>query len=305
MRRFLFPFLLILPLIISLGAYWYCMSSACETKKEQIEESQSKEHKADIHILVAAISKKKNSKTSADNPIDSQTPPSCSMPCDVIKNTTSDPVALFTAVLCYIVLLQLIWMSRQEGVLKESVAVADKAANAAERQSKAAIATELPILRIIDLKLAEFDRSGNAVEGNDPVPAGPLSGLYKILFCYKNVGRTMATVNKIIVEYRLTQFLPEQPQYQDAKLVWLPFDVEPQSSSWFPWVDMLKLSDEEIHSINTKNAFLWIYGIVKYTDFMGDTHESRFLGFWDAIPRQPQTDGIVFGIGLEQYKTNT
>jgi len=194
---------------------------------------------------------------------------------------------------------------KQSTDMAKSLAIAQKSADAAERQSKAAIAVELPILRIIDLKLAEFDRAGTAIEGNDPVPGGNLHGLYKILFCYKNVGRTIATVEKVVVDYKVTQFLPEQPQYQDAKLVWLPFDIEPQASSWFPWPDTLDLSQEERLSINTRTAVLWIYGFVRYTDFMGDAHESRFLGFWNAAPRQPQTNGIVFGVGLGQYKTNT
>src|SRR3990172_4756251 len=74
---------------------------------------------------------------------------------------------------------------KQSTDIAKSLAIAKKSADAAERQSKAAIAVELPILRIIDLKLAEFDRAGTAIEGKDPVPGGNLDGLYKILFCYK------------------------------------------------------------------------------------------------------------------------
>jgi hypothetical protein len=188
--------------------------------------------------------------------------------------------------------------------LLRTLSATETAAKSAERQSKAAIAVELPIVRVINLKLAEFDDSGKAIEGNDPVAAGDLPGIYHIFLAFKNAGRSIAHVNKISVNHVLAIKLPDEPTYSAwAKLA---FDVEQQGNAWYHWfLTSIKLSKDERERLVIGGTNLWVYGFMAFTDFMGDPHESRFVGLWNANQRPPMANGVIFGFGPQQYATNT
>lgn len=115
----------------------YCSCISCETDKEHSEKSQAEERKSEIAKIVAAIYKKKPPKDATENSVTADTVARCGFPCETVKHTLDDPVALFTCFLAYLVLLQLTWMVRQEGVLKGSLDATKRAADAAKTSADA------------------------------------------------------------------------------------------------------------------------------------------------------------------------
>jgi hypothetical protein len=66
----------------------------------------------------------------------------CPLACKAVVRTFADPIPLFTALLIFLVALQLTWMVRQEDILRESVEIAGNAANAARQSADSLMTVE-------------------------------------------------------------------------------------------------------------------------------------------------------------------
>ena len=66
----------------------------------------------------------------------------CPLACKAVVRTFADPIPLFTALLIFLVALQLTWMVRQEDILRESVEVAGNATNAAHQSADSLMTVE-------------------------------------------------------------------------------------------------------------------------------------------------------------------
>lgn len=159
--------------------------------------------------------------------------------------------------------------------MKASIAVAARnaeatttAANAADLQAKGMTGAELPIVLVQNfiVKAAE----GTPVNQTD-IPEYPV-----LHYSIVNHGRTPAELESYCLETRITKNLPETPEYEriyplSPGAMLLPhqgqlnfqcnFDVKGRKRA--------ALLDESEH--------LWIYGYVRFTDFLGNPHETRFV----------------------------
>ncbi len=195
---------------------------------------------------------------------------------------------------------------QQRADTRESLAIARQTADAATRQSKASVAVELPIVRIVDAKLIEVDENRQAVvgEGKDPVPSGNLPSKYNIVFLCRNSGRTIANVHRMAVDYAVTPNLPPIPNYDRGWHNLHRFDIEQMSEQWIRWwLNPVELSEAQQEML--VHNHLWIYGYLEFTDFMDEIHTSRFVGRWDSIIGA-RANGILFNFGgTEEYTKNT
>ena len=116
------------------------------------------------------------------NGIDKKTEPQsvCNVVCGLLKKTAADATAFFTLVLCYVVYLQFIWLTRQEIVLKESILVATNTADAAKKSADASLLSLRPWLTC-HVEIADgltYTEEGDA--------------RFKFVFEIKNVGHSPA-----------------------------------------------------------------------------------------------------------------
>jgi hypothetical protein len=191
-------------------------------------------------------------------------------------------VAIFTGVLAIATVR--LWNSttdlakfaeEQSRDMKDSIAVAEKAANAAttaanaaDLQAKGMIGAELPIVLVQNfiVKAAE----GTPINQTD-IPEYPV-----LHYSIVNYGRTPAELESYCLETRITKNLPETPEYEriyplSPGAMLLPH----QGQLNFQYIFDVKgrkraaLLDESEH--------LWIYGYVRFTDFLGNPHETRFV----------------------------
>lgn len=130
----LWGLILAFPAIV-VTATLYCSSQnfpGCEKKEHKAREAQQEKKEPEVALSPILLADKEQPKPAESDKRSSEPSQQCPTACGIVAKTFDDPVGFFTAVLCYMVLLQLIWMTRQEGVLRESVAVAKKAADAAK-----------------------------------------------------------------------------------------------------------------------------------------------------------------------------
>ena len=104
------------PLLIAIGAYWYCaiQESACKPETYQSKESDYPTDKTYYRDSAVRITYEHYREKSKNKAVGAESAPHCSFACKIVKKTLEDPVALFTAVLSYLVYLQVVWIVRQE-----------------------------------------------------------------------------------------------------------------------------------------------------------------------------------------------
>jgi hypothetical protein len=157
---------------------------------------------------------------------------------------------------------------KQIAVAEKAANAATTAANAADLQAKGMIGAELPIVLVQNfiVKAAE----GTPVNQTD-IPEYPV-----LHYSIVNHGRTPAELESYCLETRITKNLPETPEYEriyplSPGTMLLPH----QGQLNFQYIFDVKgrkraaLLDESEH--------LWIYGYVRFTDFLGNRHETRFV----------------------------
>jgi hypothetical protein len=191
--------------------------------------------------------------------------------------TTDEPIALytlflaiFTFVLAFISSIQIYFLIRADRTARIS-------ADAATTQSKAVIAMESPIIILANLEL--FESSGNPKKITSGVP----QKFWKIVTTFKNVGRTAATVKEICINWNIVSTLPEKPIYREpifktersSTIIQATEGIFTYEKSWFPI-----LEEKEVVDLNHKNAYLWIYGYITFTNFIGETYRTGFVRKW-------------------------
>ncbi len=166
------------------GLVLYCATqhlSRCENPEHKTPESERRASIADDVLNLILTTHVSNGTTPKDEDKTGAKPQECTAPCKLIAKLLDDPTAFFTALLVYVVYLQLIWMTRQERVLEKSIAVANRAADAAKENADATLLSLRPWLTC------------------ETEVAGPLTyneegdARFQFLFEIKNVGHSPAT----------------------------------------------------------------------------------------------------------------
>ncbi len=171
---------------------------------------------------------------------------------------------------------------------KASIAVANKAANAAELNAEAAIAVELPRIGLSKITLNRTDGVVGVILGGHP----PEATEPQIEF--RNRGRTSAELISLCVEWAVTDRLPEEPIYKTnfpyAPGVFLEPD-KPFPASLYQYV--IRVQPNELTKIKDESAYLWVFGYLRYEDFMGKSHDLRFCAKWQPFGPEQRPMGFV------------
>lgn len=178
-------------------------------------------------------------------------------------------------------------MEDQSKTLRESVAAAQKAADAAEISAKAAMGVAVPTLMI-----SQFEFGLREGLDWETILKNP-----SVLISFKNYGRSPAILKAYATQFT-SQELPPTPDYPCE----LNFDVGTaveaggtmplEKDGVTPWGTF---SVEEVHEIVNGRRYLTVYGYVKYGDVFGPTiHELQFCRtaggiaeddpFWVDVP---------------------
>jgi hypothetical protein len=172
--------------------------------------------------------------------------------------------------------------------LKEMIVVARDAADAAKRsadaaslQARAMVGAELPRLELGDVHLAYSDQS---VRQALRAPSIDLR--------FANYGRTTALVLEKCVEVRLGQTLPPDPTYDCVEALAV---VEAVDSGKSVGVEAHRrlgdLSESQVHGLLNGFNKIWVYGFVRFRDFLGIEHKMGFCLRWTPPNGEASTGG--------------
>jgi hypothetical protein len=86
------------------------------------------------------------------------------------------------------------------------------------------------------------------------------------------------TINRIFCDWVVAPTVDEMPEYHFQE-IWNGA-LGKESSAWYPSQNGLRLNVLEAEHIGNFGRFLWVYGKIVYTDFMGDQFEHGFIARW-------------------------
>jgi len=183
----------------------------------------------------------------------------------------------------------LIGLAREQSRdLKEMIVVAREAADAAKRsaeaaslQARAMVGAELPRLELGYVNLANSDQS---VRQALRAPSVDIQ--------FTNYGRTTALVIEKCVEVRLGHTLPSEPTYDFVEVLPVVEAVESGKSAGGAAHRRLgDLSDTQVQGLLGGLNNIWVYGFVRFRDFLGMQHKMGFCLRWTPPHRDASTGG--------------
>ncbi|HUC66526.1 MAG TPA: hypothetical protein VMA53_13900 [Stellaceae bacterium] len=172
--------------------------------------------------------------------------------------------------------------------LKEMIAVARDAADAAKRsadavalQCRATVGAELPRFELGHVHLAYSDQS---VRQALKAPSIDLR--------FTNYGRTAALVLERCVEVRLGQTLPPDPTYDCVEALAVVEAVDSGKSVGLEAHRRLgDLTESQVHGLQSGLNKMWVYGFVRFRDFLGIEHKTGFCLRWTPPRGEASTGG--------------
>jgi hypothetical protein len=176
---------------------------------------------------------------------------------------------------------------QQSRDMAASVAVAERSAKAAEEAACANILVQMPVLTIRAMGLYQ---PGQPYGSNEPYTVPIQGGVpperSQVAVQIANTGKTVAAATEQCVEHSLGLKLPTAPQYKT--IIPMPVGEVIEAEDGFV---TLHVRNHFIHllpeyrkqmSDPIGGLRLWIYGFLRYTDFLGKPHEFRFCKRWLA-----------------------
>jgi hypothetical protein len=172
--------------------------------------------------------------------------------------------------------------------LKEMIVAAREAADAARRsadaaalQARAMVGAELPRFELGHVHLAYSDQS---VRQALKAPS--------IDVRFTNYGRTTALVLEKCIEVRLGHALPPDPTYDFVEALTVGEAVESGNSVGIEAHRRLgDLSESQVHGLLSGLNKIWVYGFVRFRDFMGMEHKLGFCLRWMPPKGEASTGG--------------
>jgi hypothetical protein len=172
--------------------------------------------------------------------------------------------------------------------LKEMIVVARDAADAARRsadaaslQARAMVGAELPRFELGDVHLAYSDQS---VRQALKAPS--------IDVRFTNYGRTTALVLEKCIEVRLAKNLPPDPTYDFVEALAVVEAVESGKSIGVAASRRLgDLSESQVQGLLSGLNKIWVFGFVRFRDFLGMEHKLGFCLRWMPPMGEASTGG--------------
>jgi hypothetical protein len=229
----------------------------------------------------------------------------------------SDPnwvIADFTVVLAFstLSLWAVTWRAsiRQSRDMEASIDVADRAARAAELSAQASIGLQLPRLVVHAMSMyMPGQPHGTYQPFTTNYRRGAPPEWFQVGVQIDNIGKTNAMVVEHCMETVVGRRLPKIPQYNSV----IPAAVGEviRADDGFLVIHVrnrfFNLTAEqrqatEAEAIELRQS-LWVYGFVRFTDFMGNLHEQRFCNRWLVVsfPGGPEPGFISETDTPEEY----
>jgi hypothetical protein len=172
--------------------------------------------------------------------------------------------------------------------LKEMIAAAREAADAAKRsadaaalQARAMVGAELPRFELGHVHLAYSDQSVRQALRAPSIDVR-----------FTNYGRTTALVLEKCVEVRLGHALPPDPTYDFVEALTVVEAVESGNSVGIEAHRRLgDLSESQVHGLLSGLNKIWVYGFVRFRDFLGMEHKLGFCLRWMPPKGDASTGG--------------
>jgi hypothetical protein len=161
----------------------------------------------------------------------------------------------------------LLWRASRDQAqdTKASIAVAARAAKAAETQAQTAVSVEVPRFTVQSI------RAGNG----SPAPMALKESISVTLI---NDGRTTAIVTTEVLCFRAAPALGAALRYPFYSVKDRNFGVRVENGKPYVVLATPMLTDGEINEVMTEQTPLWVYGYIQYRDFMDNTYQKGFVG---------------------------
>lgn len=208
---------------------------------------------------------------------------------DRLATYTSWLVAVFTAVLAISTIG--LWSATSR-----NAQAAEKAANAADLSAQAAIGLQLPRLTVGSTELFNPGPPYGVVAFSSRIEGGTPPEWSQIAIQFNNIGKTSAFVTEQCIEDFVGPRLPAMPKY--TIIIPLPAGAEIEAEGLWQFQVMnrfIHLTAERRKAMETMklNHSLWVYGFLRFTDFMGHWHEFRFCKRWCRVSILGSPTGFV------------
>jgi hypothetical protein len=163
-------------------------------------------------------------------------------------------------------------------LMRSSVEDTATAAKAAELSSRAAVAIELPVLRLTPADLLSTDV---LISDNEPFGAGvtdDMPGKFSAVggITINNYGRTPAFPDTFSMGYRVADRLPDEPSYNRTWALNHAEVIKPEGEFFVGEYLSFELTDAEIQAAGSGTSWLWVFGCICYTDFLGEKQTTKF-----------------------------
>jgi len=201
--------------------------------------------------------------------------------------TWEDPVAFFTFALACLTGALVVVSLMQGYFLLRADRTARLAAEAADSSARAAIALQLPLIRI---KPEKLERLEGHTCGDDFEECSVSSVIIS------NLGSTRAFPTEILYGWNLgDDVLPKEPSYRYSERFPINFFIEPDPKTTPRKILTMGMPLEagQWFQICLGN-YCWFYCALLYTDFMGEPHSHGFCWRWASK-----------GTGMEWIADNT
>lgn len=174
-------------------------------------------------------------------------------------------LAALTAILAF-------FAFKQSRDMKKSLALANKAADAADKSARAAIGLELPIIRMIPDNLI----SGSTQSGDELIVSYAVSSIV-----FANYGRTSAFPIEVKSGMIIGDELPPEPRYSSNDMFAMDASLDPTHSNQSSPITREKrltncvvvLREGEHDKIHSDTTNVWLYCSLVYRDFMDERRE--------------------------------
>ncbi len=183
-------------------------------------------------------------------------------------------LAAFTFALVIVSAVQIHFLLRADDT-------AQSLARTASRQAMAAVNSERPFVYISDMELRRlpaYEKNGDKV--------------MKAFFTFTNYGRTPAFVTCIGYGQALVKELPPEPKYSYVKDISVEIVIRPDKPFQFeiPYA-LFVMTPQQQQEIQRAETFPWLWGCIRYRDFMNGEGESGFVAF--QYPEMTAGDHIL------------
>ncbi|MGZ8229896.1 MAG: hypothetical protein ACXWUS_09675 [Burkholderiales bacterium] len=257
---------LLLPAICA-GAYIYCELQ----NLPGCEKARSAGKRSEVALSLILLADKEQLEQAERDKGISQPVPDCPRVCRLVSRTLDEPFVLFTAFLAFVMLLQFIWMTRQESALSKSLAIAENALNRSER----------PQLFLIFEKrnFGPFRDEAVCYETADATSPPDIS--YRL----HNFGRQPAILRKVCMACEFSPVAPDLTEVDPAADQVIPPQSygEPVRCTFRPGWNFPRA---EIKRLLAGESFFWFAARIEYSDAFGSSYETEVLWRYTMTPRE-------------------